>query len=225
MNVALPDGVANVAVADLDRSGIVLASFDSPEDFLRTCRELGQILSIVDVALVDGSRRHVSSPYSIPFHTDGPAADVVAWFCIRQDEDDGESVLMDAIPAIQSLDPAIRRHLGSVSIPYFDHSTPGRPSGYCAVLRGEEEQHWRINYAPWLLPDMTDVQKEAVAAFDATLAKLAPTKIRLKPNQALFIDNWRVLHARGGLKPNSRRHLKRAWIRTGRNVENGCLPA
>jgi len=225
MNVTMPDGVANVAVADLDRIGMVQASFESLEDFLRACREVGQILSIDDVALVDGSRRHVSSPYSIPFHTDGPAADVVAWFCIRQDEDDGESLLMDAIPALRSLGPEVRGQLGSVNIPYFDHSTPGRPSGYCAVLRGDGERNWRINYAPWLLPDMTDAQKEAIAVFDAALAKLVPSRIRLEPNQSIFIDNWRVLHARGILKADSQRHLKRVWLRTGRNDQDRIVPA
>ena len=199
MNSILPEARANFMANDLCEAGIARTSFNSLEDFMSACRGLGQILSIVDVSLVTGSRRHVSSPYSIPFHSDGPAADVVAWFCIRQDEDDGESILMDSIPALRFLDPEIRHQLASVNIPYFDQSTPGRPSGYCPVLRGEEEQDWRINYAPWLLPDMSDSQKAAIAAFEDLLSKLAATKIRLERNQSLFVDNWRILHARGPL--------------------------
>jgi hypothetical protein len=216
MNSILPEAMANLMANDLLETGIARASFDSLEDFLSACKGLGQILSIEDVSLVVGSHRHVSSPYSIPFHSDGPAADVVAWFCIRQDEDDGESILMDSIPALRFLDPEIRHQLASVNIPYFDQSSPGRPSGYCTVLRGDNERDWRTNYAPWLFPELSDSQKAAVAAFEDSISKLAATKIRLERNQSLFVDNWRILHARGPLKPGSQRHLKRAWLRTGR---------
>jgi alpha-ketoglutarate-dependent taurine dioxygenase len=201
---------------DLLEIGIARASFDSLERFLNACEALGQILSLEDVSLVAGSRRHVSSPYSIPFHSDGPAADVVAWFCIRQDDDEGESLLMDSIPALRSLNPESRDQLASVNIPYFDHSSPGRPSGYCPILRGDREREWRINYAPWLLPELTDSQRMAIAAFEDSISNSVATKIRLEPNQCLFIDNWRILHARGPLKSGSQRHLKRAWLRTSR---------
>jgi len=212
----LPEAMANLIANDLCEAGIARASFDSLENFMSACKGLGQILSIEDISLIPGSRRHVSSPYSIPLHSDGPVADVVAWFCIRQDKDDGESILMDSIPALRFLDSEIRHHLASVNMPYFDQSSPGRPSGYCPVLRGDEEPEWQINYAPWLLPEMSDSQKAAIAAFEDSLSRLTATKIRLERSQSLFVDNWRILHARGPLKSGSQRHLKRAWLRTGR---------
>jgi hypothetical protein len=224
MNSKLPDPMADLMANELFEAGITRVSFESLDDFLCACKGLGQILSIEDVLLVSGSRRHVSSPHSIPWHSDGPAADVVAWFCIRQDEDNGESLLTDSIPPLRYLDPDIRYHLASVNIPYFDRLTLGRPSGYCPVLRGDEEQDWRINYAPWLLPEMSDSQKAAIAAFEESLSKFVPTKIRLERNQSVFVDNWRILHARGPLKPSSPRHLKRVWLRTGRTSRMETIP-
>ena len=124
---------------------------------------------------------------------------------------------MDSLPALRFLDPETRHQLASVNIPYFEQSTPGRPSGFCPVLRGDGEEDWRINYAPWLLPEMSNSHRAAIAAFEDSLSKFAATKIRLERKQSLFVDNWRILHARGPLKPSSRRHLKRAWLRTGRS--------
>jgi hypothetical protein len=183
---------------------------------VKACGKLGKILSIDDVSLIAGSRRHVSNPGPIPFHSDGPAADVVAWFCIRQDEEAGESVLADAVPVLRGLTPADRAHLRSVRIPFFNHENPGRPAGYCALLRGDHEADWRVNYAPWLLPEMGEEQKAAVAALDDALSTVSATSLRLAAGQALFIDNWRILHARGALRLDSRRHLKRIWLGTSR---------
>ena len=206
----------NLVANSLTKGGIARSSFGSLEAFVKACRNLGQILSIDDVSLIAGSRRHVSNPGPIPFHSDGPAADVVAWFCIRQDEEAGESVLADAVSVLRRLAPAHRGQLRSVNIPYFDHAHPGRPAGYCALLRGDDEAEWRVNYAPWLLPEMGEDQKAAVAALEDALSTVGATSLRLAPGQALFIDNWRILHARGAVRPNSRRHLKRIWLRTSR---------
>ncbi|HYD14883.1 MAG TPA: TauD/TfdA family dioxygenase [Hyphomicrobium sp.] len=211
------DGIPEDLVADsLMSGGIARASFGSLEAFVRACGKLGEILSIDDVSLIAGSRRHVSNPGSIPFHSDGPAADVVAWFCIRQDEEAGESLLADAVPILRGLAPAHRAHLRSVNIPYFDHAHPGKPAGYCALLRGNHEAEWCLNYASWLLPEMGEDQRAAVAALDDALSAVVATSLRLAPGQSLFIDNWRILHARGALRPDSRRHLKRIWLRTPR---------
>lgn len=206
----------NRVVDQLTTGGIARASFASLEAFVDGCGRLGEILSIDDVSLIAGSHRHVSNPGSIPFHSDGPAADVVAWFCIRQDEAGGQSVLVDSIPALREVGPEHRARLRTINIPYFDGAHPGRPAGYCPLLRGATEAAWQINYAPWLLPELRDDQRAAVIALDQALSATTATSLLLASGQSLFIDNWRVLHARGPLRPDSQRHLKRIWLRTSR---------
>lgn len=211
------DGVPENLVADaLMTSGIGRASFESLEAYVRTCENLGDILAIHDVWQPPGSGPPAGSPESIPFHCDGPVPDVVAWFCVRQDEEAGESLLADTVPILRGLEPEQRAHLRSVAIPYFDDAHPGGPVGTCPLLRGHDEADWRINYTPWHLPEMGEEQKAAVAAFDHALSTVRPTSYRLAPGEAIFVDNWRILHARGLLRADSRRHLKRVWLRTPR---------
>ncbi|HEX6374860.1 MAG TPA: TauD/TfdA family dioxygenase [Allosphingosinicella sp.] len=211
------DGILEKLIADdLMTSGIGRASFESLERYVTTCENLGSILAIHDVWQPPSSDLLVGSPESVPFHCDGPVPDVVAWFCVRQDEEAGESLLADTLPILRGLEPEQRAHLRSVTIPYFDDAHPGGPAGTCALLRGDDEADWRINYTPWHLPEMDEGQKAAVAAFDQALSTVPPTSCRLAAGEAIFVDNWRILHARGPLRADSRRHLKRVWLRTPR---------
>lgn len=209
------ESVAEELVADgLMTDGIALGSFGSLDAFVRACGSMGEILAVDDVwQMANGANE---SPEPVPFHSDGAAADVVAWFCIRQDEQAGDSLLADCVPLLKGIAPEHRAQLRSIDIPYYDQMRPEKPAGYCALLSGNDETDWRINYVPWQVPELSEGQKEAVAAFANMLSKDSPTSLRLSQGQALFIDNWRILHARGPLTPGSRRHLKRIWLRTRR---------
>jgi hypothetical protein len=206
---------------EVQRAGLAVSRNDSLEEFVNACSAMGEILSLQDVAIIAGSRKHVSSPGAIPLHSDGPAADVVAWYCVRQDDEDGTSLLLDTLPVLRSLTSRVREALGSIELPYFDSTSHGRPKGYAPLLRGHEETTWRVNYAPWLVPaTLEDEQRAALDAFQEALTSGTPTKLRLAESQCLFIDNWRVLHGRASLLTESTRLLKRAWLRTSRQQPN-----
>jgi len=207
----IEDSVADRLIID----GIARASLGSIAAFVRTCGNLGHILSSTDVSPLPSTRGDVSISDPIPFHSDGASADVVAWFCIRQDEGRGESMLIDTIPLLQALAPKHRTHLLSVEVYDYDGDRGERDS-YCPLLRGNDETDWRVNYTPWILPEMSRDQEAAVAAFDDLLRAAEATIFRLAPGEALFVDNWRILHGRGPLRSDSPRQLKRVWLRTSR---------
>ena len=200
----------------IEQSGFAVLDLLSLEDFLAICAAAGDVLLLQNVALIPGTHNYVSGSGPIPFHSDGPEPDLVGWFCVRQDERDGASLLLDASGAISSLPRAVKDSLASIQLPYFDKTAGGRPKGYAPILCGGEETGWRLNYAPWLLPALDDVQREAIAAFQIALSELAPIRIRLATGQCLFIDNRAILHGRGALRPDSSRLLRRAWLRTHR---------
>jgi hypothetical protein len=202
---------------DVRRAGLAVLREQSVDGFVDTCSSIGEILSLQDVTITPGSRRHVSSPGAIPLHSDGPEADVVAWHCVRQDDDDGTSILIDTIPVLRTLTFRVRHALASIQLPYFDVTSRVRPKGYAPLLQGDGDTTWRVNYAPWLLPaTLDDEQREALDAFQSGLMAGTLIKRRLVENQCLFIDNWRVLHGRDPVVAQSARLLKRAWLRTNR---------
>ena len=75
-----------------------------------------------------------------------------------------------------------------------------------------------VFYVPWNLSDARDDEQarllEKMAAFVEHKRKTQPVKIRLERQQCLFIDNRRMLHGRGLLAEDSKRHLVRFYIRT-----------
>lgn len=207
----------NLVAENLKRDGVARAAFESLDAFVRACGNIGEILAIDDVWHIGCSCQPKDGEESVPFHSDGPEADVVAWFCIRQDEDVGESLLADSIGILGALATEQRAHLCSINVPYFDHRRPEAPAGQCAVLRGNEAADWRINYVPWHMSEMNEEQRAAVSAFASELSKIRVTSIRLAPRDSLFVDNWRILHGRGPMRLDSIRHLKRIWLRTQRS--------
>jgi hypothetical protein len=203
------------------RSGISVLSELSFDQFVEICASIGEVLSIADVEIIPKSRRHVNSSAAVPPHSDGPQADLIAWYCVRQDEENGTSLLFDTSPILRSLSAEVRSELASVQLPYYDHtSAPGRPTGYAPMLRGHDEGSWRVNYAPWLVSGPLDAeQRDAISAFQSAIDSSTPIKIRLDRGECLVVDNWRILHSRDSVMPDSVRLLKRAWIRTTRHSD------
>ena len=112
----------------------------------------------------------------------------------------------------------LRKHVLADGTDY----TTINPKGYVPLLLGNDERTWRVNYAPWLLPEpLEGEQRDAVAAFREALAAAAAIRTRLHAGQCLFVDNWRVLHGRDPLNASSARLLKRAWVRTDRARREG----
>ncbi len=204
-------------MSEVELRGWAVIDLPSLGAFLETCSSMGEVLSLQDVALLPGSRRHVNGPAEIPLHSDGPQPDIVAWYCVRQDEFDGTSILLDTAPVLRTLTSEMLDVLASISIPYFNPANPGRPEGYMPVLIREGDGSCRINYTPWLLPTpLSEAQASAIASFQTALSKAHSVQIRLSANIGLFVDNRRVLHGRRSLASNSNRLLKRAWVRTRR---------
>src|SRR5262249_50317763 len=163
---------------DAQRAGLAVLREQSFDEFVNTCSSIGEILSLQDVTIIRGSRKHVSSPGAIPLHSDGPEADLVAWYCVRQDDEDGTSILIDTIPVLRTLTSRVRHVLASIQLPYFDSTSRGRPKAYVPLLLGDGDTTWRVNYAPWLVPaTLDDEQRDALNAFQGALIAGTLTKL------------------------------------------------
>lgn len=166
---------------------------------------------------VTGARPMVYSPTELGFHTDRPTVDVLGWYCVEQDAEDGAFLLLDTADLPERFSAAELAGLGTIELRYFqrDSQTGEEEAGSAPFLSSGPRGHL-LYYAPWLLPeDLAGELATLVARFAAYVEwkrETALVRIRLQPGEALFVDNRRLLHARGNLSPASRRHIVRLYI-------------
>jgi hypothetical protein len=168
---------------------------------------LGPVLREDRIAIEDGARQYVNRPDVVPFHTDHPAVEVIAWRCDAQDEHDGASLLLDARAVLVTLSPADRHALREVvlSCPGLTRTAAREP---WPILRDGHDE--RFFFAPWLPTASTSPALDALRA--AIAAAPSTARVRLGVGEAIFVDNQRVMHGRDAIAPASPRRLHRIWI-------------
>ena len=163
---------------------------------------------------VHAGRPSVYRAAGLSYHTDSPVVDVLAWYCVEQDALDGTSTLVDTGDMPQHFDDDELAVLSRVRVRTMSRDAEDRE----IVLEYPLLAAGKVYYAPWLLsPDLGEREREVAGRFADYLAQkdaTDPIRIRLKPGEALFVDNHRILHGRSTIPPDSRRHLVRLYIRT-----------
>jgi hypothetical protein len=196
---------------------VVVRDIATREAFERVAGSFGESLTSTVVELRTRGATYLSRSDAIPFHTDHPNVDVIGWWCERQDEEDGASLLLDGRALVESLDREARIALEGVFLPcpaLLELSTKSHDER-CVVSSTDAGPS--IYYADWLRPRCFTTG--AAAAWNLLRAGLSADggklrrDVRLGAGDALFIDNRRMLHGRGVLAPMSRRRLRRVWLR------------
>lgn len=188
--------------------GYVVVGGLTLDEFGELSARLGPVIARVDIR-ADGGRSLLSSAAAMPFHTDGPEAELVGWWCARSARPHGESALIDTAALPDAL-PA--DHLDELT-----RTMLYRPAG-----KGRLDVHacltprngaFRVYYAPWhLLDSYPPEQQAALDALGKFLRAQRPVVHALADGESLFLDNGRMLHGRAAFPPDSGRHLERVWI-------------
>jgi hypothetical protein len=193
------------------------------EDFDRTAQQLGDITLRTNLTLTHNRSSIVYKPDEITFHQDNPLMNIIGWYCVRQDELDGSMLLIDAGDVADYFTRRELKILSSIDVRYPDpdpdRHNPDR--GLFAYLLWplvtEKTARTDVYYVPWLLAEgYDDEQQRALEKFAAYLRVKEESQlvaIRLSAGESLFIDNNRVLHGRGPIQQDSKRFLKRVWIK------------
>jgi hypothetical protein len=177
-------------------------------------RRLGVIVGEERIALRSGAHAYVAKPGPVPLHTDQPEVDVIGWYCDRQDDADGATLLFDMKPFVDRLPLDLRTRLFDVRL-LTPPVTGGPPTMAWPVLR-RRGSGVAVFCSPWLRS--ASPIPEHVAALETFRAELSRAitnervAVRLAAGEALFVDNGRVLHGRGAIAPDSQRSLRRLWI-------------
>ena len=201
------------------------------ETFESMAQQMGAIIMRTDLAITPERSSIVYKSDAIAFHQDNPAMNILGWYCVRQDEIDGSALLLDTGDVAEHFSPEEMEVMRSVSVRY-PHPDPlyhNPDMGLVAyllwpLLTGKATRP-QVYYVPWLLLDSYDEkQRRVLEKFAGYLrAKEANQviSIRLREGESLFIDNNRMLHGRGPLQQDSKRFLKRVWIK--RDSKSGGL--
>lgn len=184
------------------------------EQFERRSHSLGRVVDVTDVHLIDGGRTYLSRSGPVPFHTDHPSIAWIGWLCLAQDEVDGSNLLIDTRALLGAMgDEAEKLRDIRIGCPDLQSTR----ESYEHPLLWTEGRGVRVYWSPWrrlAAPTST----AAALALDRfiTLVDEAPAdaraSVRLQPQQALYIDNGRMLHGRAAIHPASPRRLLRHWI-------------
>lgn len=184
--------------------------FSSYERLMEFLEGEGTTLAQARIEVQRNQPAMLCSADAMSLHTDHPAADLVAWYCVRQCDEGGESQLLDFEPIRAQLTPAQLQQLERIVVrapPVRSQDKPGMepmlsPSG--------------IYYAQWLVNprSLSPTEADALTALQKLIAAASPIQIRLQPGQALIINNKRMLHGRSRIhQQHSRRLLLRHWVR------------
>lgn len=173
-------------------------------------RQLGTVIHTTDVKVKPDSRALVTSARALDFHTDHYKAKWVAWYCIEQTDDGGESILVDAERAYARLSRGEKLSLAKIKLfehKIFDDDEESRP------LVSRRDGKRAFYYSFWLAKkELPKSQRAALDAFRAAIEREEPFAVKLQPGDILIVDNRRILHGRRIIRGSQNRFLKRFWL-------------
>ncbi|OGE84250.1 MAG: hypothetical protein A2846_04665 [Candidatus Doudnabacteria bacterium RIFCSPHIGHO2_01_FULL_49_9] len=204
----------------LDLNGYAVADVGDRENYLAICNQLGKVTQTREIFLkpreqVEKYTGYSHLPDEVPFHTDHPLVNVVGLFCEEADNlGGGENLLIDTRDILEELSPLEVEVLKSVQIPL------PRSEDRLPLLIIEESQpphvYWLPAFAIANLDKLENSQAVAVRRFNQVISIRRREKrhlfFKLKSGQAIWFDNFVMLHGRDQLDPLSKRLQVRAFI-------------
>jgi hypothetical protein len=170
-------------------------------------------------ARTTGGRPSTYQAEALDFHSDNPRINVLAWYCLEQDEVDGALYLVDTDSVAEYLSQDELEILTRTYVMYAHYRAGSNKEELLKepVLTAVGARY-RVSYQSWLLLDKyTEEQTAALNRFSDYIREMQKTsriRVRLEKQQSVFIDNRRLLHGRDSLPPDSKRHLIRLYLRT-----------
>ena len=179
--------------------------------------ELGEVIHTTEVKVDRRSQSLVTSNRALDFHTDHSRADYVMWLCIRQASNGGETILADANAAFLRLSPREHRILSSIQL--YEHRVFSDDNESHALVTVTNNNR-KFYYSFWLVDksNLRHSQKEALARFHANLTACQIAEFKLKPDDALVVDNSWIFHGRRAIG-DEQRFLRRFWVSRRKELE------
>lgn len=197
----------------LQTEGLVKLEASADSEFTDLINSLGEAWCETVVQLRPGVQSYLCNPDPVPFHTDHPKADWIAWRCEHEAAGEGSLWLLDGWGILERCSRSTQAKLEQI---HFEaRSRPGEQAVTAPLLRYDLGVP-RLFFADGFAPVCQGADLEsAMNDFRAALrlqASHATRRFEMKAGEALIVDNTRFLHGRGRLSLNSPRRLRRFWV-------------
>lgn len=193
---------------DLKRNGFSVIDGLSHAEFCKLMESYGEIITASDIKINELSNRKFNDYKELDLHTDTPLAGLVAWYCVVQDNKAGESLFVDGKEILNEMSEEELCILNNTRIKYpVFKKTETRDHPIV-------DENQAIYYTSWLkYTNYSAEQVNALQCFESYIEHAAIISVRLRPGQALILDNKRMLHGRGEISQNSKRYLYRLHVK------------
>lgn len=198
-------------IEHLKEFGWVHLSNQTEEQLNELLEYLGNVIFTTDVVVKPESKAMITSARGLDFHTDHHKANYIVWYCYKQTDLGGDSILIDAEKIFQQLSYEHQEQLKTINL--FEHKIfPDDKESYPFVAT-DTTGEYRFYYSFWLVKHQ-DKQNPAMLEFQRLIKLIQPFKINLKEGDILIVNNHRVFHGRTAIEGSKDRFLKRFWIST-----------
>jgi hypothetical protein len=197
---------------ELQRRGFVHLTNQSEEQLQEILNSIGLTIMITDIVVKAESKGLVTTALGIDFHTDHHNAKYIVWYCYKQTDEGGDSLLIDAESLYLKLSINEQEDLKSVQL--FEHKIFPKDKSSYPFVEIDENNSKQFHCS---LMDDFDKKNLAFIAFQNLVQKTEPTKINLKEKDVLVIDNHRIFHGRTAISGSKDRFLKRYWLSANNN--------
>lgn len=193
----------------LEEAGWCLFSNQTEEQLNVLLKLLGQVILTTDVIVKTDSKAMVTSARGLDFHTDHHKANYITWYCYKQTDIGGESILLDAKRIYLQLSRESQERLKTIDL--FEHKIFADDVESFPLVTEDENGKNRFYYSFWFVKN-EDKQNPALLEFQTIIKKTEPIKLKLKKGDILIIDNHRIFHGRTPIEGSKDRFLKRFWV-------------
>lgn len=192
----------------LNEKGWLHLTNQTEVDLKSVVNSLGETIDTTDVVVKSESKSMVTSARGLNFHSDHPKAKYIVWFCYKQTDGGGESILMDAEKVFNQLSHEDQNALHDIHLK--EHKVFADDKEFYPFVENENGRR-KFYFSFWLVKE-NDRHNQAFINFTKAIDKTGHISLTLKQNDILIVDNHRFLHGRTPIIGSQDRHLRRFWI-------------
>jgi len=191
----------------LKQNGFVHLKNQSETQLQEILNSIGSTIMTTNIVVKTESKGLVTTDLEIDFHTDHYNAEYIVWYCHKQTNEGGDSLLLDAENLYLQLSIDEQEQLKKVEL--FEHKIfPDDKTSYPFVTIDDKNNR---QFHCSLMDDF-DKNNPAYIAFQNLVKETEPIRISLKEKDILIINNHKIFHGRTAIKGSKDRFLKRYWL-------------
>jgi len=193
---------------DLRKSGWAHLNCKTEDELKEICDQLGEIIFTTEVVVKPESKSMVTSVKGLNFHSDHPKANYIVWFCYKQTDGGGHSILLDAEKAFAKLSASDKTALEQIKLK--EHKVFADDREFYPLVEKVDGRR-KFYFSFWLVNER-DRENKSLLNFHQAIVDTEYTELTLEEGDILIVDNDRILHGRTPITGSQDRHLRRFWI-------------